>query len=201
MTSAFTPLLAAALCCMASSPLWAQMQYVCRDASGNSFSTSRPCPSGSTTSVAATGPVSPPPTWRYEPPVRSAPPEGPAYQRYMSARCRSLSDTLRGGSYGIQPDAYAGMRREYQRDCREEEYDASSRYYKEQGEARRQRQEQEQQLRVAAQASQAEATRRAEQCMESRRILTAKRARTDLTEGERKDLKRFEDAYEARCQR
>lgn len=119
----------------------------------------------------------------------------------MSARCRSLSDTLRGGSSGIQPDAYAGMRREYQRDCHDEESDASSRYSREQSEARKQRQEQEQQLRVAAQTSREEATRHAEQCRESRRILTAKRARTDLTEGERKDLKRFEDAYETRCQR
>lgn len=200
MTSAFAPLLVATLCCVASAPSWAQTRYVCRDAAGNSFTMSRPCPSGTTTSVAAAGPVSPPPAWRYEPPVRSVP-EGPAYQRYMSARCRSLSDTLRGGSSGIQPDAYAGMRREYLRDCRDEESDASSRYSREQSEARKQRQDQEQQLRVAAQTSREEATRHAEQCRESRRILTAKRARTDLTEGERKDLKRFEDAYETRCQR
>ena len=40
---------------------------------------------------------------------------------------------------------------------------------------------------------------REQQCAESRRILLAKRARTDLSQGEKDDLARFETNYRARC--
>ncbi len=84
---------------------------------------------------------------------------------------------------------------EYERDCREEEQEASARFYREQREVRQQRREELRQAEAAELASRAEATRRAEQCTESRRILAAKRARTDLTDGEQKDLKRFEEVF------
>lgn len=38
-----------------------------------------------------------------------------------------------------------------------------------------------------------------EQCGESRRILRTKRARTDLNDGEKAELERFETNYRARC--
>ncbi|MBU0893082.1 MAG: hypothetical protein KKH21_19655, partial [Gammaproteobacteria bacterium] len=53
----------------------------------------------------------------------------------------------------------------------------------------------------AAQASREQEERAAQQCAESRRILANKRARTDLTEGEKNDLRRFEEAFLARCKR
>ena len=93
------------------------------------------------------------------------------------------------------------MRREFERDCREEESEASSRYYREQREARQQRRDEDRQAQQAQQASQADEARHSQQCAESRRILTLKKARTDLSEGERSDLRRFEDAYMARCGR
>ena len=83
----------------------------------------------------------------------------------------------------------------------ETESEASSRYHREQRDARRQRREEDRQQQVAQQASEADEARRGQQCAESRRILNLKKARTDLTEGERSDLKRFEDAYLARCAR
>ncbi|MGM8960741.1 hypothetical protein ACTFEL_02140, partial [Campylobacter jejuni] len=57
----------------------------------------------------------------------------------------------------------------------------------------RQRREDEKSAQLAAQASQEQQRRHAEQCAESRRILAAKRARTDLTDGEKNDLQRFEN--------
>ena len=43
------------------------------------------------------------------------------------------------------------------------------------------------------------ASMREQQCGESKRILLSKRARTDLTEGEKAELRRFEDNYRSRC--
>ena len=48
-------------------------------------------------------------------------------------------------------------------------------------------------------AEQERASIRAQQCGESKRILFSKRARTDLTDGEKAELKRFEENYLARC--
>ncbi|SFD43836.1 hypothetical protein [Paracidovorax konjaci] len=145
----------------------------------------------------------PAPSPRYEPaPVRTAVPDGPDYRKYMSAQCRSLHDTLRTGpSRGLPYDVLTGMRREYERDCREDESEASMRLSREQREARQLRRDEIRQAEVAEQVARADTVRRAEQCAESRRILAAKRARTDLTEGEKKDLTRFEEAFASRCQR
>jgi hypothetical protein len=38
-----------------------------------------------------------------------------------------------------------------------------------------------------------------QQCGESKRILVTKKARTDLNDGEKADLQRFEVNYRARC--
>lgn len=38
-----------------------------------------------------------------------------------------------------------------------------------------------------------------QQCDESKRILYNKKRRTDLTDGEKADLQRFEEAYRSRC--
>ncbi len=40
---------------------------------------------------------------------------------------------------------------------------------------------------------------REQQCGESKRILYTKRARTDLTEGGKSELRRFEENYRSRC--
>ncbi|ABM34598.1 hypothetical protein QRO11_03970 [Paracidovorax citrulli] len=186
----------------------AQLRYSCRDSMGNVFSLSRPCPAGTVTTAAAAGPLEPavaPGPSRYEPPspppLRTFP-EANEYRKYMSAQCRTLQDAIRSGpARGLQSDVLYGLRREYERDCREEEQEASARFYREQREVRQQRREELRQAEAAELASRAEATRRAEQCTESRRILAAKRARTDLTDGEQKDLKRFEEVFATRCQR
>ena len=93
------------------------------------------------------------------------------------------------------------MRREYRRDCRDEERDAYSRLSGDRSARERQRREDEKAALQEANAAREQEARFAQQCAESRRILTNKRARTDLTEGEKNDLRRFEEAFMARCKR
>lgn len=124
----------------------------------------------------------------------------PDYLQDMSGRCRTLRSSIHSASERrAYYDVISGMQREYRRDCSEEEAEASSRYYKEQREGRRQRREEERQQAEAQKAAQEQDARRAQQCAESRRILAAKNARTDLTPGELNDLHRFEDNIIARC--
>lgn len=191
-----------ALCGLAPSDAGAQTRYTCRDDSGNQYTSSRACPQGMKTTSVSAGPVVS--EYRSErTPSRTLPTSpAPDHQQYMSERCRSLNDTMRSAySRGIKADVQDGMRREYNRDCRDEESDASSRYSREQRDARQQRRDEERQAAMAQQASEADEARRGQQCAESRRILNLKTARTDLSEGERSDLRRFEDAYLARCAR
>jgi len=195
-------LLLAALGGLAPSEASAQTRYTCRDDNGNNYTSFRACPQGMKTTSVSAGPTAS--EYRSERTPSRAQPSAPApdHQQYMSERCRTLSDTLRSAySRGIKADVQSGMRREFERDCRDEESDASSRYHQEQRDARRQRREEDRQQQMAQQASQADEARRGQQCAESRRILHLKKARTDLSEGERSDLKRFEDAYLARCAR
>lgn len=195
-------LVLAALNGFAPSEAGAQTRYTCRDDNGNNYTSSRACPQGMKTTSVSAGPTVSEYRAERSPSRTVLNPPAPDHQQYMSERCRTLKDTLRSAySRGIKADVQDGMRREFERDCREEESDASSRYYKEKRDARQQQRDDERQTALAQQASQADEARRGQQCAESRRILNLKKARTDLTEGERNDLKRFEDAYQARCAR
>lgn len=186
------------------SSVGAQTRYHCRDANGNNYSLSRPCLEGSTTRTIEAGPSQP--SYSYSQPsrpttVRTAPSE-PDHYSYMSGRCRSLDENIRNAySRKIAPDVVQGMRNEYRRDCAQEEQDASDRFYRERRDGDRQRREEERSAQMAAQSASEMDARKAQQCAESQRILNSKKARTDLTEGERADLKRFEEAFLARCKR
>ncbi|MES2608637.1 MAG: hypothetical protein V4679_00280 [Pseudomonadota bacterium] len=195
-------LLLAALGGLAPCEAGAQTRYTCRDDNGNNYTSFRACPQGMKTTSVSAGPTAS--EYRAERSSSRSVPSSPApdHQQYMSERCRTLNDTMRSAySRGIKADVQDGMRREYNRDCRDEESEASSRYDRERREARQQQRDEDRQVQQAQQASQADEARRGQQCAESRRILHLKKTRTDLTEGERNDLKRFEDAYLARCAR
>lgn len=195
-------LLFVALSFLGAEPVLAQTRYTCRDEGGAVYTLSRPCPKGMVTTAVSAGPVEQR-SYRQESstPQRSrVMRDEPDYMDYMSGRCRTLRTSIRAASAnGSKYEVIAGMQREYRRDCSDEETEASSRYYKEQRESRRQRRDDERQQQEALQAGQEQDARRAQQCAESRRILAAKKARTDLTPGERNDLRRFEDNITARC--
>ena len=188
---------------MGLSGVQAQTRHHCRDESGNTYTLSRPCPAGFRTTAVVAGPA---PTQYSSPrydssPVRLAP-ETPEHHQYLSARCRALDDNLRGASgQRVKADVMEGMRREYRRDCREEEQNAYSRLSAERSNRDKQRREDEKSSQMATLVAKEQQERHTRQCTESRNLLASKRARTDLTDGEKNDLRRFEDAFLVRCKR
>ena len=114
----------------------------------------------------------------------------------MSARCASLHDARRTArARGLTSDTIAEMQRNYFNECGENESEARMMLSKERGEK-----VQAQRAGMAAERQAQERTAlQQQQCGESKRILVTKRQRTDLNEGERAELKRFEDSYRERC--
>jgi hypothetical protein len=191
--SAWVPILALAMGAFACSA-GAQVRYQCRTATGSMYLSDRPC--GMAT------PSSPPvyygPT--EQPRIYTPPPPGigeaPEYITYMSPRCSALNDALRTApARGLDSRTQSEMRRNYQRECAEDEADARSRWAHERGEKKQMARSEAESARRAQERTKLQQ----EQCAESRRILVTKRQRTDLTEGERTELQRFEANYKARC--
>ncbi|WP_042424815.1 hypothetical protein [Comamonas granuli] len=186
----------------------AQTSYHCRDADGNNFVFSRPCPSGMRTTAAAAGPAR---SSAYSSSSYASGGSGsfsrstrdePEHYQYLSERCRSLNQAMRTGySRGLKQDVIADMRYEYERDCREQEREAYSKHASERRAREKERHEAEKTAQWQEQTSRESEARFLEQCAESRRILQAKKQRTDLTPGEQADLRRFEDNFLQRCKR
>jgi hypothetical protein len=171
----------------------AQVRYTCRTAGGTIIS-DRPCAaSDSSAPVIHYGPTEQPRA--YQAPIPSIG-EAPEYITYMSPRCSALHDALRtAAARGLDPRTQSEMRRNYQRECAEDESEARNKWSQERGEKK-------QMARREADAAKREQERSKmlqDQCGESKRILITKRQRTDLTEGEKAELVRFEANYKARC--
>jgi hypothetical protein len=130
--------------------------------------------------------------YSYTPSIGEAPP----YLKFMSPRCAALHDSIRTGpARGLSSQTLATARKDYSRDCREDESEAQQQLSREQQDKRSQLLAQKQ-----GEARAIERTRQQEQqCGEAKRILKNKKARTDLNDGEKADLKRFEDNYLALC--
>lgn len=176
---------------VACAPAQAQARYTCRWPNGTVTISDRPC-TGTSPGMVYYGPVE----------QRSAPSyvpksgEAPEHLRYMSARCASMSDALRTASVrGLKSEAIAELQRNYQKECSDNEREAMVQYNAERAGQYRAKQDEKQASAVRAQLSQ----QQQQQCDESKRILYTKRKRTDLTEGEKAELQRFEDNYHARC--
>ncbi|RYG13096.1 MAG: hypothetical protein EON92_06520 [Burkholderiales bacterium] len=175
----------------------AQFRYTCT-INGRTVNSSSPCPS--TTAPTYYGP---PPAERssssynnsYTPPTpRIA--EAPPQMKYLSARCSSLNDALRTApARGLKHDTIATMRKSYEEECREEEQEARERLHNDKYAKVKQRKEEE----IENRKTQERTALQQQQCGESKRILNSKRARTDLTDGEKADLARFEENYKSRC--
>ena len=95
------------------------------------------------------------------------------YEDYMSPRCLTLMENLRSGTRRSSAEVSAGLRREYERDCRVEESEAQSRFYREQRDAQTAKNRAQRQDAIAQQTNRNEETRKSQQCVESRRILAA----------------------------
>ena len=181
----------------------AQAQYSCRTGAGTNYFSDRPCSKEVNSTSAATGNRSVTsnrgityygPTdadvdaQRYQPP-RAALGEAPPHIKYMSPRCSSLHDALRTApARGLKHETMAAMRKGYQAECAENESEAFTMLSKESGERNLQRRADQ----SADKQSRERAALHEQQCGESKRILVSKRARSDLTEGEKAELQRFE---------
>lgn len=166
----------------------AQVNYQCRTPGGAMYFSDRPC-----TGQLVFGGTShaPAPTPSY-----AGVGQAPGYLEYMTPRCASLNDALRtAAARGLTSRTIGTMRRDYQAECGENESEARTQYSRERG-AQQQQKRAELQMQTIEQSH---ARLHEQQCEESKRILLAKRKRPDLTDGERAELKRFEDNYRARC--
>ena len=168
----------------------AQSRYAC-SSNGKTYQSTQPCPGSS--GLVYYGPTAS--QHSYEAPIPKVG-QAPANLKYLSARCASLNDAIRTApARGLKYDTISQMNREYSQECSESESEASTRMSQE-------RRDQKQQLndaKVTASQEKERASLREQQCGESKRILYTKRARTDLTEGEKSELRRFEENYRSRC--
>ncbi|MEO7640083.1 MAG: hypothetical protein ABIU07_01595 [Ramlibacter sp.] len=170
----------------------AQFRYTCT-ANGRTYESASPCPS--TTAPTYYGPAPVEQRRSYTPPapkIEDAPPQ----MKYLGARCSSLNDALRTApARGLKHETIATMRKTYDDECRDEEMEARDSLSKDKYAKVKQRKEDE----VENRKTQDRSALQTQQCGESKRILNTKRARTDLTDGEKADLQRFEENFKSRC--
>lgn len=184
-------------------PLPAASQFRCMSSNGVIYQSASPCRAArgpeAETSGSRGGGV------RYFPPAESEsryqqrPPsigEAPTHLKYMSPQCAGLHDALRTASArGLHSDTVTKMRKDYSDQCSEDEGEARMRFSQEM----RERSIEKRELQVGEARARDRTSLQREQCGESKRILVTKRARTDLTDGEKAELKRFEENFRSRC--
>jgi hypothetical protein len=173
-----------------SGEIYAQTRYNCRLPDGRAYTSDKAC--------ANQGMVyyGPQPDRNTQPSYIPKVGEAPEYLKYMSPKCSSMHDAIRTSAVrGVKYEVTAETSKNYQRECSEDEQQARSRYSQDRGDKQKVKQDikREQELNVS------NTKINEQQCGESKRILYAKRARTDLNDGEKNDLKRFEENYKARC--
>lgn len=163
--------------------------YQCRDNTGRSYTSSQPCKPGMVY-------YAPLPERPVAPTNIPSVGDAPDHLKYMDPRCASLNDALRTApARGLKGDVISDMRKEYNRECRESEQAASRRLSQEKGDKRKAAESDKKLAEREASGTRAQQ----EMCGELKRVLRIKRARTDLNEGEQRDLQRSEEAYQRRC--
>lgn len=123
-----------------------------------------------------------------------------SHLQYLGSKCRSLHDGLRTAqTRGISRETYRAMQQDYRDNCADEESLAMQRAQNERSGQRKRQFEETRAERMEREREEQRAALHVQQCRESRRILDTKRARTDLTPGEKTDLARFEENFRSRC--
>ncbi len=122
--------------------------------------------------------------------------DAPEYLKYLSPQCSAMNDAIRTGpARGVRYETTAELQKNYQMQCADDESEARSKLAVERREAKKVQKDAVQ----AEQASQQRSQLAQQQCDESKRILYVKKRRTDLNEGEKAELLRFEENYKSRC--
>ncbi len=118
---------------------------------------------------------------------------------YLSPGCAQLKEAIRTGpARGVGSDVLNQLQKEYVAKCDEEDQQAYRRYRDALSDRRSERHQAQEAVRQERVLSAQEEAR----CNELLRILAGKRKRVaEMTEGEKGDLQRSEEAYQARCKR
>ncbi|MFM9879071.1 MAG: hypothetical protein ACKVOO_01505 [Burkholderiaceae bacterium] len=178
----------------------------CFTKDGTSYSTTRGCPKGTTAGPVYYGPAQDRPTSTrsssYESRSSYTPSSAPEadYAKLLGGRCRSLYDGIRNADRnGLRYEAKSELQMNYSRECSEEESEARRQMNKDRYEGRRERLSSARAENSLVENEKKSSAAHFERCAESRRILNTKKARTDLNDGEKAELKRFEENYINRC--
>lgn len=173
-----------------ASPALGQSRYVCRQSNGSTTISDRPCSDAAP--FVSYGPTQQNPTFSSVP--KSG--EAPDHLKYLSPRCSSMNDAIRTAhSRGLTSQTIAELQKNYRKECAEDESEA----YRRMGEDRRDSQTAKRESQRQANAEKQQSELKQQQCDESKRIIHTKSARTDLNDGERAELARFKENYQARC--
>ena len=170
----------------------AQTFYNCRQANGSYMQSSRPC--ASSTGLTYYPPLTTPSPSSSSYATRSG--DAPEHLLYMNPRCSAMNDAIRTSSVrGLNYQAASELRRNYQQECADNESEARTLLSQEKSNNRKAKKEAQQSAVVAQEQTQMAQ----QQCDESKRIIASKKRRTNLTEGERGELQRFEENIRTRC--
>lgn len=199
-----TRLLAAPVWAAAVALFGAQAQaqtttYACKTDKGVAYRSSSPCPWSQKTELRYYGPVTPPPS--YSRPIQRVERAGEEL-KYLSPRCQTMKEGIRTApNRGLSHATVQELRQNFERDCGDEDREAMNKarkdHYEKQNQESSARAE-DQQRELQAKADQ---DRNRQQCAEMRLSLQNRKQRPNPTEGEIKDLERFEQRYQERCGR
>ncbi len=122
---------------------------------------------------------------------------------YLSSKCRNIYDLAnkrpQSGASQYEAQRIQEASQRFNDVCSEEMQAANDRVYTEQRAKQRQRVSNDVDNYLEKAEQQQGDARSRSHCLESRRVVAAKRQRTDLTPGELQDLARFEENVKARC--
>jgi hypothetical protein len=182
-------ILPALLALLSLSPAAFAATYRC-EVSGSVVITDKPCAGSSPPPMGSIGPTRVPSSYQTPPPSMERAPE---HHRYLSQRCAELSDAIRTApARGVGYATVNDLRREYSRDCSED--DAYARRLA--NDAKRRERENQLALRTEAERSRQEAELMREKCMALRDSLRNRRVENET---ERLNKKAAEEAYNANC--
>ncbi|MBI2733233.1 MAG: hypothetical protein HYX44_08015 [Aquabacterium sp.] len=118
---------------------------------------------------------------------------------YLPARCAELNEAMRTApARGVRADVQSQLRDEYRQKCGDEDEEARRRLSADRRASREAAAEARQAEQMQKQLNEQEQSR----CHELQRILMSKRQRLpDMSEGEKGDLQRSEQAFKERCRR
>ncbi len=121
-------------------------------------------------------------------------------QQYMSAECSTLYDGLRtASSRGLKYPDIASLQKDFYAKCSDNFSEAKQRAQQAKAEDYRTKQEQKQAASNQIALSKEEQEKRRVQCAEMRSSIASRKARSNMSDGEKNDLANFEQRYRDRC--